>query len=99
MVEIQCRLVRKQVRRLSLRFSDGPPDPSGLGTLLARSATGRFWQVLVRDPNPGAVAALRNRPDVTDFEDQPVALEELYAALMSKSADNGAVPMVRRVAE
>lgn len=94
--------VRKQVRRLSLRFADGPPDPTGLGTLLERSATGRFWQVLVRDPVPEAVEALRKRPDVTDFEDAPVSLEEVYAALMTKSAgpsDNGAVPMVRRVSE
>lgn len=91
--------VRKQVRRLSLRFTGSPPDPTGLGTLLERSATGRFWQVLVRDPDPGAVEALRNRPDVTDFEDLPVALEELYAALMSKAPDSGAVPMVRKVGE
>lgn len=94
--------VRKQVRRFSLRFADGPPDPTGLGTLLECSATGRFWQVLVRDPNPEAVAALRQRPGVTDFEDLPVSLEEVYAALMAKPAgpeSGAAVPMVRRVGE
>jgi ABC-2 type transport system ATP-binding protein len=95
--------VRKKVRRVSLRFTDAPPDPTGLGTILERSATGRFWQVLVQDPDPGAVAALRQRPDLSDVEDVPVSLEEVYAGLMARPAapsENGAAPpMVRRVGE
>ncbi|MFM8272154.1 MAG: ABC transporter ATP-binding protein [Gemmata sp.] len=94
--------VRKKVRRLSLRFADAPPDPTGLGAVLECVGTGHYWQVLVRDPNPDAVAALRHRPDVTDFEDVPVSLEEVYAALMARAApapDGDAVPMVRRVGE
>lgn len=95
--------VRKKVRRVSLRFSDSPPDSTGLGTILEKNGTGRFWQVLVQDPDPDALAALRRRPDVSDVEDSPVSLEEVYAGLMSRPAapsENGALPpLVRRVGE
>lgn len=93
--------LRRKVRRISLRFSDQPPDPTGLGTVLERNGTGRFWQVLVQDPEPGAVAALRGSSSISDFEDSAVTLEEVYAALMARAghgAMNGAaIPMVRRV--
>lgn len=92
--------VRKKVRRLSLRYTDAPPDPTGLGTILERLGTGHFWQVVVQDPNPDAVAALRRRADVTDFEDAAVSLEEVYAGLMARpAADTGAPPMVTRVSK
>src|SRR4051812_29289603 len=95
--------VRKKVRRVSLRFTDAPPDPAGLGTILEKNGTGRFWQVLVQDPDPGAVAALRQRPDLSDVEDVPVSLEEVYAGLMARHAapsENGAPPpLVQRVGE
>jgi ABC-2 type transport system ATP-binding protein len=93
--------VRKKVRRVSLRFTDVPPDPAGLGTILEKNGTGRFWQVLVQDPDPEAVAALRRRPDLSDVEDVSVSLEEVYAGLMARPAapsENGTLPpMVRRV--
>ena len=94
--------LRKQVRRVSLRFAENAPDPSVLGTVLERNGTGKFWQVLVQDPEPAAVEALRHRPGVTDFEDVPVTLEEVYAALMARSANGsaphgGAIKMVKRV--
>lgn len=92
--------VRKKIRRLSLRYTDAPPDPTGLGTVLERQGTGHFWQVLVQDPNADAIAALRRRADVTDFEDTAVSLEEVYAGLMARvgmPSDNGAPPLVRRV--
>jgi ABC-2 type transport system ATP-binding protein len=88
--------LRKNVRRISLRFADRPPDPAGLGTVLERNGTGRFWQVMLQDPDPGAVAALRQSPGVSDFEDTAVTLEEVYAALMARSANGATIPMVRR---
>jgi ABC-2 type transport system ATP-binding protein len=94
--------VRKKVRRVSLRFTDAPPDPTGLGTVLEKNGTGRFWQVLLQDPDPAAIAALRQRQDLSDIEDVPVSLEEVYAGLMARTApsENGALPpMVRRVGE
>ena len=91
--------LRKKVRRVSLRYADRPPDPTGLGTVLERNGTGHFWQVLVQDPDPAALAGLRGNPGVTDFEDVPVTLEEVYAALMARSANGtaGAIPLVRRM--
>jgi ABC-2 type transport system ATP-binding protein len=91
--------LRKNVRRISLRFADRPPDPAGLGTVLERNGTGRFWQVMLQDPDPRAVAALRESPGVSDFEDMAVSLEEVYAALMARSANGTAIPMVRKVGE
>ncbi len=92
--------VRKKVRRVSLRFTSSPPDPTGLGTILERNGTGRFWQVLVQDPDPAAIAALRERPDLSDVEDVAVSLEEVYAGLMAKSVTSaesgGGPPMVWR---
>jgi ABC-2 type transport system ATP-binding protein len=94
--------LRKKFRRLSLRFTDQPPSSSGLGTVLEQNGTGRFWQILVQNPEPRAVASLRNLPGVSDFEDLPVSLEELYAALMARSAQGSnagkvAIPLVKRL--
>jgi ABC-2 type transport system ATP-binding protein len=93
--------VRKKIRRVSLRFTDSPPDTAGLGTVLEKNGTGRFWQVLLQDPDPEALAALRRRSDLTDFEDVPVSLEEVYAGLMARSrnaSENGSLPpLVRKV--
>ena len=96
--------VRKKVRRVSLRFTDAPPDAVGLGTVLSttveKHGTGRSLQVLVQDPDPDAIAALRRRADLSDVEDAAVSLEEVYAGLMAKPSENGALPpMVRRVDE
>ena len=87
--------LRKKVRRYSLRFAADPPDAAALGTVLERNGTGRFWQAVIQDPNAAAVAALRARPGVTDFEDTTVTLEEVYAALMARSPN--AIPMVRKL--
>ena len=90
--------LRQKVRRISLRFAEQPPDPTGLGNVLERNGTGRFWQVLVRDPDPTALAALRQASGVSDFEDSPVTLEEVYAAYMARSANGHAsIPMVQKL--
>jgi ABC-2 type transport system ATP-binding protein len=73
--------------------------------VLERNGTGRFWQVLVQDVDPAALVALSKSAGVSDFEDVPVTLEEVYAALMSRSANGiastsgggGHIPMVNRV--
>jgi ABC-2 type transport system ATP-binding protein len=84
--------LRRKVRRLSLRFADRAPDSSNLGTVLERNGTGHFWQVLVQEPVPAAVEALRSTPGVTDFEDSPVTLEEAYTAFMTRSTNGPAKP-------
>jgi ABC-2 type transport system ATP-binding protein len=99
---LSCTLeeLRRNVRRLSLRFAATPPDPSSLGTVLERNGSGRFWQVLVQNPQSQAINALKSNPDVSDFEDVPVTLEEVYAAFMSRSrngvADGGIIPLVKK---
>jgi ABC-2 type transport system ATP-binding protein len=87
--------VRKRFRRISMRCADAPPDASALGTVLEKSATGRFWQVLVQDPNGDAVAAVHTRADLSDIEDAPATLEEVYAGLMSRPKAD-APPLVTR---
>ena len=91
--------LKKQVRRISLRFVEQPPDASGLGTVLERNGTGRFWQVLLQDPDAGAIATLRNSSSITDFEDVPVTLEEVYSALMAKHVpgNGAAIPLVKKL--
>jgi ABC-2 type transport system ATP-binding protein len=102
---LSCTLeeLRKNVRRLSLRFAASPPDPSNLGTVLERNGSGRFWQVLVQNPQPLAIAALKSNPEVSDFEDVPVTLEEVYGALMARSRngvqDGGMIPLVKRAGD
>ncbi|MBN9122990.1 MAG: ABC transporter ATP-binding protein [Planctomycetes bacterium] len=99
--------VRKKVRRVSLRFTGVPPDAAGLGTVLSteveKNGTGRYWRALVQDPNPDAIAALRQRADLSDVADAAVSLEEVYAGLMAKpgpASESGALPpLVRRVSE
>jgi ABC-2 type transport system ATP-binding protein len=92
--------VRKQVRRVTLRFTGAPPDASGLGRVLEKTVTGPIWQVLLQDPDAGAIAALRQRADLSDIEDAAVSLEEVYAGLMAKPSENGALPpLVHRVEE
>jgi ABC-2 type transport system ATP-binding protein len=90
--------VRKQVRRVTLRFTGAPPDAAGLGRVLEKTVTGPIWQVLLQDPDAGAIAALRQRADLSDIEDAAVSLEEVYAGLMAKPSENGALPpLVRKV--
>ena len=89
--------LRQTVRRISLRFAADPPDPTPLGTVLERNGTGHFWQATVQNPDAAAVAALRAAPGVSDFEDTPVTLEEVYAALMARTVPPP--PLVKKVGE
>jgi ABC-2 type transport system ATP-binding protein len=75
--------LRQRIVRLRLRYATLPPDASSLGTVLQRNGSGKQWQVVVKDPDPGAVAALRNAEGIHDFEEAPLGLEEVYCALMA----------------
>jgi ABC-2 type transport system ATP-binding protein len=90
--------VRKRFRRISMRCTDAPPDAGALGTVLEKSATGRFWQVLVQDPVGDAVAALHRRGDLSDIADAPATLEEVYAGLMARPKAD-APPLVTRAGD
>lgn len=56
--------LKKQFFRVRLRFQGAPPDPAGLGTVLERHGTGRFWQALIRNPRTAAIESLRLSPNV-----------------------------------
>jgi len=75
--------LRSRVVRLRLRYEGAPPDAASLGTVLERNGSGRLWQALVRDPDRTAVEALRHSPNVAEFEEVPVGLEEMYCGLMA----------------
>ena len=57
-------------------------DAIDRAAILETVRTGRFVQYLLQDPDPAAIDSLRDMPGITDLEDQPVGLEEIYAALM-----------------
>jgi ABC-2 type transport system ATP-binding protein len=75
--------LRQRVVRFRLRYEERPPDAGALGVILQRNGTGRLWQAVVRDPDRAAVEALRAAEGVHDFEESPLALEEVYCALMA----------------
>jgi ABC-2 type transport system ATP-binding protein len=74
--------LRRRIIRLRLRYEAQPPDPAPLGQVLRRNGTGKLWEAVIQDPNPQAVEILRGAEDVFDFEESPLGLEEIYAALM-----------------
>jgi ABC-2 type transport system ATP-binding protein len=78
--------LRTRFRRVSFRCERLSPDPASLGKVLETQRTGRFMQVLLQDPDPHQLAALRVTDGVTDMEEQAVSLEEVYAALMPHPA-------------
>ena len=79
--------LRTRFRRISMRCEGMAPDVASIGTVLDTQRTGRFVQYLIQDPNVRLLGSLQNTPGITDFEDQVVSLEEIYAALMIHSPE------------
>ncbi|MCC6420998.1 MAG: ATP-binding cassette domain-containing protein [Gemmataceae bacterium] len=75
--------LRRRVVRFRLRYEEHAPDPAVLGVVLERNGTGKLWHAVVRDPDRAAVEALRAAEGVHDFEESPLALEEVYCALLA----------------
>jgi ABC-2 type transport system ATP-binding protein len=76
--------LRQRIVRLRLRYESQPPDPAQLGTVLQRNGTGRLWQAVIKDPNRLAVDSLRGAAGISDFEEVPLGLEEIYCALLER---------------
>jgi ABC-2 type transport system ATP-binding protein len=74
--------LRERIVRYRLRYEGQPPDPERLGTVLERNGSGKLWQAVVRDPDFGEVASLRNAAGISDFEETPLTLEETYCTLL-----------------
>jgi ABC-2 type transport system ATP-binding protein len=78
MDELKARIVRYR-----LRFEGEAPDAARLGVVLERNGSGRLWQAIIKDPVAEAVHYLRQREGVSEFEETPLTLEEVYTALQS----------------
>jgi ABC-2 type transport system ATP-binding protein len=78
--------LRRRIVRLRLRFEESPPSAEHLGTVLHRNGVGKQWQAVLLDPQTEALTALRHSQGVHDVEESPLDLEEVYCALLSRSA-------------
>jgi ABC-2 type transport system ATP-binding protein len=78
--------LRDMVVRVRLRAEGPRPEPAVLGTVLQEQSVGGKWQVILREPDRGALEALRRSPGVHDFEETPLGLEEMYCALFGRSS-------------
>jgi ABC-2 type transport system ATP-binding protein len=75
--------LRRRLVRYRLRHAGEPPDAARLGTVLHRNGSGRLWQAVIQDPDLAAIAELRTRNGVDEFEELPLTLEEAYSALVT----------------
>jgi ABC-2 type transport system ATP-binding protein len=78
MDELKARIVRYR-----LRYEGEAPDAARLGVVLERNGSGRLWTAIIKDPVAEAVHYLREREGVSEFEETPLTLEEVYTALQS----------------
>jgi ABC-2 type transport system ATP-binding protein len=74
--------LRKRLVRVRLR-SEAAPETAGVGHLLDEERSGRRWQGVFLDADPGALEGLAHREGVSDYEEAPLTLEEMYTAVLS----------------
>jgi ABC-2 type transport system ATP-binding protein len=79
--------LRRRIVRFRLRFEAQAPDPTPLGTVLERNGTGTQWQAVIQDPDRQAIEALRGREGISDFEETPLGLEEVYLILLGRKEE------------
>jgi ABC-2 type transport system ATP-binding protein len=92
--------LRKRIVRVRLRFHGATPDPSSLGTVLEFESSGRMWQAVLQDPDRIALEELQGQEGISDLEETPLNLEEMYTALLARfhrpddarSSSNGREP-------
>lgn len=92
--------LRGRFRRVSFRYDAAPPDVRAIGTVCESARVGRSVQHLLMDPDPELLDGLRGHPDLHDFEETAVNLEDVYAALTRPvPADGGSLAERNGVAE
>jgi ABC-2 type transport system ATP-binding protein len=78
--------LRDLLIRIRLRCEGARPNGALLGTVLQEQRVGGKWQMILREPNREALARLRTTPGIHDYEEAPLALEEIYCALFAREA-------------
>ena len=76
--------LRDMLVRVRLRCDGTPPNAASLGTVLQEQNVAGKWQVILREPNRGALQRLRHTAGIHDYEEAPLALEEMYCALFAR---------------
>jgi ABC-2 type transport system ATP-binding protein len=79
--------LRNQFRRISFRYESTPPDLRLIGHVCETNRVGRSVQVLLQNPDLEALNSFRQSDTVSDYEETPVNLEDVYAALTRPVAD------------
>jgi ABC-2 type transport system ATP-binding protein len=86
--------LRRRMLRVQLR-SESVPEAAGLGRILDEERSGRQWQAVLLDPDRSALEALAHREGVSEYEEAPLTLEEMYTAVLggqhrvSRPGNNG----------
>jgi ABC-2 type transport system ATP-binding protein len=79
--------VRPRFLRLRLRC-EASIEPIGLGTVLQRETLGRQLELVLLDPDLDALADFRRSAGVSELEEAPLNLEEMYTALLGGKRGN-----------
>jgi ABC-2 type transport system ATP-binding protein len=75
--------LRSLMVRIRLRC-EAQPNGKLLGTVLQSQRVGGKWQMILREPDRAALERLRVTPGIHDYEEAPLALEEIYCALFAR---------------
>ena len=78
--------LRDLLVRVRIRCDGARPNGAALGTVLQEQRVGGKWQMILREPNRPALDQLRRAPGIHDYEEAPLALEEIYCALFAQGA-------------
>jgi ABC-2 type transport system ATP-binding protein len=78
--------LRDLLVRVRLRCTNGRPDGALLGTVLQEQHVGGKWQIVLREPDRAALDRLRRTAGIHDYEEAPLALEDIYCALFAREA-------------
>lgn len=89
--------LRGMFKRVEFRAAGARRDLAAVGKVLQESRVGKFTQVLIQDPDDAGLAQLRDDPAVSEYDESPVGLEDVYAALMTRP-DGGAERKKRKPA-
>ncbi|HEX5269135.1 MAG TPA: ABC transporter ATP-binding protein, partial [Gemmataceae bacterium] len=80
--------VKERLVRLRVLCEGMPPDPTSLGgTVLRHERDRNQARVVLLDPDPDALAALRVTPGVREMQETPLTLEEAYCALLEQKEE------------